>query len=124
MDYREKAFYKFRGDSTFLNVLTAMIDVAALIYDVLLLSDEVDKDSDMKIGVYCGIYFVFVFLANVLLIVRPSILVFLGENYKGLMDGLFIGSTMTTSAVLKVVILSNLNDKSDAFHYILVYIVY
>ena len=124
MDYREKAFYKFRGDSTFLNVLTAMIDVAALIYDVLLLSDEVDKDSDMKIGVYCGIYFVFVFLANVLLIARPSILAFLGENYKGLMDGLFIGSTMTTSAVLKVVILSNLNDKSDAFHYILVYIVY
>ncbi|QDZ18091.1 3'5'-cyclic nucleotide phosphodiesterase [Chloropicon primus] len=123
MDYREKSFYKFRGEARFQNALTSFFDIVALVYDLVLMSKECD-DSAFKVGLYFGIHFLFVFIPNVLVMVMPKILSFAGENYKGLMDGAFVGSSVAVSGILKVVMLSCLNDKKEVYHYILLYLVY
>ena len=124
MDYRNRTFYKFRGESRFQNMLTIAFDLAALVYDLVLMSKECKNESEIKLGLYAAIYFLFVFTPNVVVMLRPNILAFAGENLKGLMDGVFIGSSLSVSGILKVVLLSCLRNESDAYHYILVYLVY
>ena len=123
MDYRERSFYKYRGEAKLQNALTSFFDVLALVYDLVLISKEC-KDESFKMGLYCGLHFVLVFCPTILVMLKPKILSFAGENYKGLMDGAFIGSTLSISGILKVVMLSCLNDLKDVYHYILVYLVY
>ena len=123
MDYREKAFYKNRGEARFPNTLTILFDLSAMIYDAYLISGECSK-STTRLGVLFGLYLVFVFAPNVVVMVNSRILAFAGEIYKGLMDGLFLGSTIAVSGILKIVLLSCGKDVSDVYSYVLMYLVY
>lgn len=123
MDFREKSFYKYRGEARLQNALTCFFDILALVYDIVLINEECN-DEAFKIGLYFGLHFVLVFCPNVVVILKPQILSWAGESYKGLMDGAFIGSSLAISGILKVVMLSCLNDLKDVYHYILIYLVY